>query len=669
MPDGGSYVVAKEVRDLCIFSPHSVIRDPPFSRIDLVSCRNLLIYFGPDVQEQVIPVFHYALRPEGYLFLGTAENIGQFADLFAAVEKKQRIFRRRADGAHGLRLPLLVAGMRLARPPGRSAGRPPLGGFALRQAVEGQVLERFAPPFVVVNRDGDIAYFSARTGKYLEAAAGAPTRQILTIARKGLRLDLRTALREAVEGGTTVVREGHRGRGRGRPRADGHADGSSRCARARARSRCSSCCSPTRGRRCRARRRWAGSGAQDGAALQLERELRDTRERLQSLIEEYETALEELKSSNEELVSVNEELQSTNEELEASKEELQSVNEELHTVNAELNGKVEALDHANADLQNLFDSTDVATVFLDADLVIRSFTPAVANVFAILPGDRGRPITDLASRIDLPDLAADVAAVLAGGDPIERRVGDQLGGAHYLVRISPYRAADRRTRGVVVTFVDVTSVTRAEHQQKVLIAELHHRTRNLLTVVQAIATLTLGRGGTIKSFSERLAALGRAQALLSQTGEDVLDLGEVVRLELSAHPAADGRVTIAGPPIPLGPKHVQALALAIAGRVDTIQHGAACPAPGSGDRQPADDQPGQPSGITARAVRARQWTDRGRACADYRLDHGHQPSRAWRGNRGRWDRARATAVSQRPRWSLVEPADPVGHRAAVAGVV
>jgi two-component system CheB/CheR fusion protein len=304
--------------------------------------------------------------------------------------------------------------------------------------------------------------------------------------------------------------------------------------------------------------------AQDGAALHLEHELRETRERLQSLIEEYETALEELKSSNEELVSVNEELQSTNEELEASKEELQSVNEELQTVNVELQNKVEALDRAHADLQNLFDSTDVATVFLDAKLVIRSFTPAVAKVFNILPGDRGRPITDLASRFRLPDLAEDVAAVMASGAPAERRVDHAHGGAHFLVRIAPYREDGHRMRGVVVSFVDVTGLTHAEDRQRVLIAELHHRTRNLLTVVQAIATLTLGKGGTLKGFNDRLAALGRAQELLGRDGRDSLEVAEIVHLELSAYLGAEeGRIVVGGPAVSLGLERVQALALAL----------------------------------------------------------------------------------------------------------
>jgi two-component system CheB/CheR fusion protein len=282
------------------------------------------------------------------------------------------------------------------------------------------------------------------------------------------------------------------------------------------------------------------------------------------MIEEYETALEELKSSNEELVSVNEELQSTNEELEASKEELQSVSEELHTVNANLSGKIEALDRANSDLQNLFVSTDVATVFLDQDLVIRSFTPAVTKVFNILPGDRGRPITDLSSHLTLPDLAENITEVLAGGGPIERRVGRDDGTAHYLLRLGPYRNGDQRTEGVVMTFIDVTSLTAAEAHQRVLLAEVQHRTRNLLAVVQSIALQTLERGGALNSFSTRLAALGRVQSLISRSTEDEIELREIVRLELQAHGAGrDGSVTIDGPHVALNLERVQAFSLAL----------------------------------------------------------------------------------------------------------
>ncbi|MBL6459404.1 PAS domain-containing protein [Belnapia sp. T6] len=562
--DGGSYILAKEVRDLCVFSPHSVLRDPPFSRIDLVSCRNLLIYLGSEVQNQVIPIFHYALRPEGHLFLGTSENISSFGDLFSPVEKKHRIFRRRPDTTPTIRLPMALGTLRSGHAAEPALRRTASSGAALRHAVETQVLERFAPPFVVVNRDGEVAYYSARTGKYLEAATGTPTRQILTMARKGLRLDLRTTLREAVETGRAVSRGGvaveeEDGRVqlvtltveplRHRDQADPlylvlFADAGPVLSREEALGR--------------------SQVMPDGAALRLEAELRETRERLQSLIEEYETALEELKASNEELVSLNEELQSTNEELEASKEELQSVNEELQTVNLELNTKIEALDRANDDLQNLFASTDVATIFLDRDLLIRSFTPAATRVFNLLPGDRGRPITDLSSRFALPQLGQDIAAVLAGAEPIERRLDHEEARAHYLVRLAPYRNGDRQVDGVVISFVDVTGLTQAEGHQRMLIAELQHRTRNLLNVVQAIVMQTLGRDGTPKALRERLTALGRVQSLVNQTKGDDVDLAEVIRLELRAYAAGqDGRVTIAGPSIALSLDRVQVLALAL----------------------------------------------------------------------------------------------------------
>jgi two-component system, chemotaxis family, CheB/CheR fusion protein len=564
VPDGGSYVISKEVRDLCIFSPHSVIRDPPFSRIDLVSCRNLLIYFGLDVQHQVLPTFYYALRADGFLFLGTSESTSQFTDLFAPVDKKHRIFQRRSDVAAGIRQPTPVNGLRLGHVTQYHTQRIFLsGGGPLRHSIEAQVLEQFAPPYVVVDGEGNIVLYSARTGKYLEAAAGAPTRQILAIARKGLRLDLRTSLREAMESGRPVMREGIAIEGEeGRvqmitltisPVSDRHgdnplflvlfADQGPALTREEALNR--------------------ASISQDDAALHLERELRETRERLQSLIEEYETSVEELTSSNEELVSVNEELQSTNEELEASKEELQSVNEELHTVNSDLSIKIEALDCANNDLRNLFDSTDIATLFLDPDLVIRSFTPAVTNIFNILPSDRGRPLTDLSAQVGLPNLAEDIAATLSGRGPIERRLAHPNRNTHYLVRLGPYRDGDKKTVGIVLTFVDVTSLAQAEERQRLLLAEVQHRTRNLLAVVQSIAAQTVGRGGSVEDFSIRLAALGRVQNLIGQSTKDEIDLEEIVRLELEAHGSLSNNVTVSGPPVALNPDQVQALALAL----------------------------------------------------------------------------------------------------------
>ena len=582
IPDGGSYVVSKDVRALCIFSPHSVVRDPPFSRIDLVSCRNLLIYFGPAVQNQVIPTFHYALRPDGYLFLGSAENVSQFADLFVPIEKKHRIFRRRSDVTSRIHLPLLINTLKPGKLNELTPGRPPLSGVLLRQTVDEYVLDRFSPAHVVVNRDGDIIYYSSKTGKYLEPPSGAPTRQMLTLARKGLRLDLRTAFREAVETGRGSARQGvvlESDTGGVQivdilvdPFGDGGSESlyiivfldqgpvlSPEEALARANS------------------------AQYGAALHVEHELRETRDRLQSMIEEYETALEELKSSNEELVSVNEEMQSTNEELEASKEELQSVNEELHTVNAELGNKVDALDRANSDLENLFASTDVATVFLDRALTIRSYTPTVARIFNILPGDRGRPLTDLSSRLNLAGLAREIGHVLDKGGTFERRVQTEDGTTHYLVRLSPYRDGNQKLEGVVIAFVDVTSITIAESRQDVLIAELQHRTRNLLTVVQSIARRTIGKGDTLDAFSARLASLGRIQSLVSGASVDKIDLADLIRFEVETVGTTEpGKVKIMGPPVALGFELLQTLGLALHElTTNALKYGALKHAPGS----------------------------------------------------------------------------------------
>ena len=414
------------------------------------------------------------------------------------------------------------------------------------------------------------------TGKYLETPSGAPTRQILTIARKGLRLDLRSIFREAAESGLPVTREGmyvenesggvqmvtiavERLAG-----GDGgeplflilFMDQGPIVSREDANDRI--------------------NASRDGSVEQIERELRETRERLQSVIEEYETALEELKSSNEELVSVNEELQSTNEELEASKEELQSVNEELHTVNVELTSKVDALDRANGDLRNLFESTEVAIAFLDACLAIRSYTLAMSAVFNVLPTDVGRPITDLSSHLDMSGLAVDIREVLATGISIERPLEDHKRVSKYLVRIAPYRNLDRRIDGVVVTFVDVTSLARAESRQRVLIAELQHRTRNLLSIVQSIAQQTLGNGGSLDSFTERLGALGRVQRLVGGAMDDHIDLADIVKMELGALGShVRGKVKVDGPQVMLGFEPVQTFGLAIHElATNAVKHGA-----------------------------------------------------------------------------------------------
>ena len=465
--EGTGYVINKPIRDLCVFSSQSVVRDPPFSRMDLISCRNLLIYLNRELQGRVIPIFHFALKPGGFLFLGTSENITQHADLFSAVDKKNRVFQRRADSSSTLPLPLLFG----RHPAGvREVYREPTG--SLRQSVEARVLDRYAAPHVVVNREGDVVYYSASTGKYLEPPPGRPNRSLVAMARKGLGLPLRSALHEAIESRRAATRDNvvieseddtQQVKITVEPMREEGSEALYLIVFSELRVPASQEEALAKRRRGRTR---------DPGLEHLESELRETRERLQSMAEEYETAIEELKSSNEEMASVNEELQSTNEELETSKEELQSVNEELQTVNLELTDKIEELDRANSDLKNLYASTEIATIFLDRELIVRSFTPAVTRIFNLIPGDHGRPLTDIAHHLAYAELVQDVQHVFATGERLERRVNRSDGSAHYIVRVLPYRTGAGKIEGAVLTFTDVTSLARAEEQLRV--AELNH---------------------------------------------------------------------------------------------------------------------------------------------------------------------------------------------------
>jgi two-component system, chemotaxis family, CheB/CheR fusion protein len=305
----------------------------------------------------------------------------------------------------------------------------------------------------------------------------------------------------------------------------------------------------------------------DAAVEQLERELRDTRERLQSTIEEYETSLEELKSANEEMTSVNEELQSTNEEMETSREEIQSINEELHTVNLELNGKVEQLDQSNSDLQNLFDSTGIAIVFLDRNLLIRRFTPAVTQVFNLISTDRGRPLTDIANHLDQVDFDRDLRAVLARPEPLEKPVRSREKNRHYLMRILPYRSGRNEMEGLLLTFVDVTTLKTAEEQQRQLIGELNHRVKNMLAVVAALARQTLRKSADkpeYGTFLGRLQALASAYDLLTRDGWGNVPLRDVVLSEMEPYVGRQKeRLVLEGRDVLLRPRAALALGMVV----------------------------------------------------------------------------------------------------------
>lgn len=443
-----AYQVKRELREICIFSNHSFIKDPPFSRLDLISCRNVMIYLGLDLQQKIIPLFHYALRPDGYLFLGPSESASSHRELFRTVDKKHRIFQRRQT----LPKPVIafpLADISRSKP---SRGNPPEAEEQKLKQLERIILQRYRPACVTVQENGDAVYFSGRIGRYLEPATGSPDSNVINMAREGLRVPLRTALHKAVTTHERVVQRQIAVQTNG---SVSHVDLTVEpIAEFQAANLFMIIFEDVAPAAASATPQQVFDASSEETIRHLEGELRSAQEHAQAMFEELE-------SSNEELKSANEEYQSTNEELETSKEEVQSFNEELETVNAELNRRVTELDHANSDLQNLNASTQIATIFLDAELHIKSFTPAAGAVFRLIPGDVGRPITDLAAQFANADFADDIKEVLRTLAPRERDLPG-MRDQHYLVRILPYRTVHNVIEGVVITFTDVTQLKRAE---------------------------------------------------------------------------------------------------------------------------------------------------------------------------------------------------------------
>jgi PAS domain S-box-containing protein len=451
----GGFRIAKAIREMVVFAPQNIISDPPFTKLDLISCRNLLIYLGPQAQRQLIPMFHYALNTGGLLLLGSAETIGNFGNLFSPINNKARLFRRldRALPVGELAFPGKVPQRTTpASPPSPASGAEDLG-----QLTDQLIQQNFSPAAVLVNADGDILYISGRTGKYLEPAAGKTNMNIHAMAREGLREALMGMVQKASKESKPVHLNGLRvGTDGGTQIVDVTLQAIERPAALRGRVIVVFKDVPAP-----PSRRGTGKRIAAETHRELEQELTQAREALQVTQEEMQTTVEELKSSNEELQSTNEELQSTNEELTTSKEELQSLNEELQTVNAELQSKVDDLTWVRNDMSNLLNSTEIATVFLDNEMSLRRFTTHATKLFKLIPGDVGRRLSDIVSDLDYPQLQDDARTVLRTLVFREKEVTTH-DGRWYRVRIMPYRTQDNIIDGVVVTFIDITEIKKLE---------------------------------------------------------------------------------------------------------------------------------------------------------------------------------------------------------------
>ncbi|MFN3581251.1 MAG: CheR family methyltransferase, partial [Pseudomonas sp.] len=455
------YKVKKEIREKVLFAQHSLLRDPPFSHVHLISCRNLLIYLDREAQRNILEMFHFALRPGGFLFLGTSESADICADLFVPIDKKSRLYRAQTGAMPARRIPALPASSEerpIETPP--VAAQPRKYSFA---EVHQRVLEHYAPPSVIVDTDSEIMHMSDRAGEFLRHVGGEPSRNLMALIRPELRLDLRTILFQALQTGKNVearrVRMQREGRPlqvnmTARPFKDEITGGEfvlvlfDQLDDALARTEAEA----------------APLNPNEREVLSLlEAELQRTKLQLHNTLEHSGSSNEELRASNEELQAINEELRSATEELETSKEELQSINEELITVNFELKSKVEETGKINDDLQNLITSTDIATVFVDRGMRIKWFTPRATEIFSMLPVDAGRSLLDITHRLEYADLANDAAQVFETLHLVEREVVS-TDGRWYIARLLPYRTSEDHIEGAVLTFIDISGRRAAEQE-------------------------------------------------------------------------------------------------------------------------------------------------------------------------------------------------------------
>jgi two-component system, chemotaxis family, CheB/CheR fusion protein len=494
------YQITKSIRDMFVFARQDVVKDPPFSRLDLISCRNLLIYLGVVLQKRLIPVFHYALRPTGFLLLGTSETIGPFGEHFLLVDKKNKIYAKKPTV---LRLPASFAaspdyGVELAK--ARPVFEEPIS-FDVQKEADRILLARFAPAGVIVSSDQQILQFRGRTGPFLEPTPGQASLSLPKMAREGLLVDLRGALQKANKDDAPVRKQGVQIRSNG-----GEREVNLEVIPIRGPSPAEryflilfeDAAPPVRPEPARrgpqgAKSRAAAETAAEQQVSQLKHDLAQTKSTLQSVIEEQDTTNEELKSANEEILSANEELQSTNEELETAKEELQSSNEELTTVNEELQTRNLELSVAHNDMLNLLGSVNIPILMLGSDLRIRRFNPQAERLLNLIPTDLGRPINDLKPNFTLPQMEELITEAIETITVKESEVQDRQG-KWYSMRVRPYRTTENKLDGAVITWVDIAAL-------KASLQESEARFRLLVESLRDYAIIMLDPEGHVTNWN------------------------------------------------------------------------------------------------------------------------------------------------------------------------
>jgi two-component system, chemotaxis family, CheB/CheR fusion protein len=460
-----TYQVVRPLREMIIFAQHNLLSDPPFARIDLLVCRNLLTYLDPDAQKRLLSVFFQALKPHGYLFLGRSETVGTYIDLFAPFDEQWKIFQRRDVDRHvGVELPIAYPGQAPAA--GRSARSFHAASIDLGALAEKILVQRYSPPCVVINEKYEVVYFPTPMSRFLEPPMGEPTYNILKMVKGKLRPALQAVIYKALSEQVPTVYQGLQV-----TTADGVVKVNLRvepittppAAKGLAivvfeQSSAEAAVPPIRERAIISE----GEVAKDMLIDLLDEQLRISHEQLQATIDWLEISNEALMSANEALLAMNAKFQFINEEQMASKEEAQSLNEELVTISAEQRSQVHEIIQITSDMQNLLNSSDIATLFLDQQLKIKHFTPAIATVFNLIPSDIGRPLQHISSKLDYPDLQRDAEQVLDQLTSIEREVATADGEAHYLTRVLPYQTMEDVADGIVITLVDITARKRAE---------------------------------------------------------------------------------------------------------------------------------------------------------------------------------------------------------------